>query len=70
MDRTFAVQFEELSAAPIEGLAGATERLPRALKMAEEQGWVSQEEAGRMGRRYAGQGDESAEQGREVGSGA
>ena len=37
----------------------------RALKLAEEQGWVSKEEAGRMWRRYAGQVDESAEQGGE-----
>ena len=64
-NRKFVVQFEELSAAPIEGLAAATERLTRALKMAEEQGWVSKEEAGRMWRRYAGQVDESAEQGGE-----
>ncbi|HET7767542.1 MAG TPA: hypothetical protein VFN74_02135 [Chloroflexota bacterium] len=66
VNRNFVVQFEELSAAPIEGLAAATERLTRALKMAEEQGWVSKEEAGRMWRRYAGQVDESAEQGGEV----
>ena len=65
-NRKFVVQFEELSAAPIEGLAVATERLTRALKTAEEQGWVSKEEAGRMWRRYAGQVDESAEQGGEV----
>ena len=63
VNRSFVVQFEELSAAPIEGLAAATERLTRALKVAKEQGWVSKEEAGRMWRRYAGQGDESAEQG-------
>ena len=68
VNRKFVVQFEELSAAPIEGLAAATERLARALKMAEEQGWVSKDEAGRMWRRYAGQVDESAEQGGEGGA--
>ena len=38
VNRSFVVQFEELSAAPIEGLAAATERLTQTLKVAEEQG--------------------------------
>src|SRR5688572_10600888 len=40
MDRTFAVQFEELTTAPLEQVAAAVERLSGALKVAAERGWV------------------------------
>ena len=65
VDRGFVVQFEELTASPLEGVAAAVERLSQALAVASERGWVSQEEARRMWLRYAGQVDESAPQGEE-----
>ena len=62
MDRTFAVQFEELTTAPLEQVAAAVERLSGALRVAAESGWVTEEEARRLWWRYAGQVDESAPQ--------
>ena len=63
MDRTFGVQFEELTTAPLEQVAGAVERLSSALGVASERGWVTAEEARRLWWRFAGQVDESAPQG-------
>ena len=65
VDRSFAVQFEELTTAPLDQVATAVERLSRALAMAAERGWVKEDEARRLWWRYAGQVDESAPQGGE-----
>ncbi|HEV2122557.1 MAG TPA: hypothetical protein VGW38_07265 [Chloroflexota bacterium] len=61
-NRRFVVQFEELSAAPVETVSAAVAELTGALAQASEQGWVTPEEARRLWWRFAGQADESSEQ--------
>jgi hypothetical protein len=61
-NRRFIVQFEELSAAPVEKVSAAVAELTVALTQAAEQGWVTAEEARRLWWRFAGQADESAAQ--------
>ena len=62
VDRSFTVQFEELTTAPLQHVAGAVSRLTGALATASDRGWVTPEEARRLWWRYAAQADESAPQ--------
>ena len=61
-NRTFSIQFEELSASPLPDLAASIERLTRSLATAQKEGWVTEEEARRLWWRYHAQADESAPQ--------
>ncbi|HEV2123891.1 MAG TPA: hypothetical protein VGW38_14095 [Chloroflexota bacterium] len=47
MNRSMQVQCEELSPSPVEGVADAAEKVARALAVAQEKGWASEEEARR-----------------------
>jgi len=60
VDRSFSVQFEELSTSPLPDLATTVARLSTALATASDRGWVTPEEARRLWWRYAAHADESA----------
>jgi hypothetical protein len=59
VDRAVAVQFEELSPSPVEGLAAAAERMAAALTVAQDRGWATPEEARRLWWRLAGDAQEA-----------
>jgi hypothetical protein len=58
VDRAVAVQFEELSPSPVEGLAAA-ERMAAALTVAQDRAWATPEEARRLWWRVAGDAQEA-----------
>jgi hypothetical protein len=62
-NRTFAVQFEELTTSPLDHLAAAVQSLTTSLNIAAQNNWVTPEEARRLWFRYHSQADESAPQG-------
>src|SRR5687767_3902684 len=61
-NRSFAVQFEELTTSPLDQLASSVKTLTDSLAVASDRGWVSPDQAKRLWWRFAAQADESAPQ--------